>query len=209
MEASVNQISRRFAHGLTRLRTETFCAPLPSWAVYGITGNYPYGWAALHPLTLRRCRTLASRIDRSKPRSRLDGPRNELFNYSSHLEAGDLQDHIYGILGIMRVNIKPDYHLPVSDVYCKWARWLADVGSDSPFRSLDRAGIGHKENSKYDLPSWVPDWSSTPEYRYSRTSSICAHEGLCSNVSIAPESALILDGIIVGTVAPQRKHEVK
>ncbi|KAK5720341.1 hypothetical protein LTR17_015058 [Elasticomyces elasticus] len=156
---------------------------------------------AMHPLVLRRCRALADTIDRSKSKPTLTGPRHELFFFSENLEATDPRDHVYGLLGILDVRFKPDYHRSVKELFFKWTRWLAYAGPDTRF--LRRAGIGHNDVSKHGgLPSWVPDWSSRTNCGYSRRA-YNASVGLRCDMRIT-DSTFIIDGVIVGTIAPRR-----
>ncbi|KAK5719367.1 hypothetical protein LTR15_007890 [Elasticomyces elasticus] len=155
----------------------------------------------LQPLVLRRCRALADTIDRSKPKPTLTGPRHELFFFSENLEATDARDHVYGLLGILDVRFKPDYHRSVRELFFKWTRWLAYAGPDTRF--LRRAGIGHNDVSKYGgIPSWVPDWSSRTNCGYSRRA-YNACKGLRCDMRVT-NSTFIIDGVIVGTIAPRR-----
>ncbi|KAK5732197.1 hypothetical protein LTR17_010774 [Elasticomyces elasticus] len=156
---------------------------------------------AMHALVLRRCRALADTIDRSKPKPTLMGPRHELFFFSEDLEARDPRDHVYGLLGILDVRFKPDYHRSVKELFFTWTRWLAYAGPDTRF--LRRAGLGHNDVNQYGgLPSWVPDWSSRANCGYSRRA-YNASAGLKCDMRVT-DSTFIIDGVIVGTIAPRR-----
>jgi hypothetical protein len=68
------------------------------------------------------------------------------------------QDKVFALLGITeerdREAIKPDYNIPVRDLYCRIARYF--IERDQKLDVLCQAGYGR---SIPDLPSWVPDWS--------------------------------------------------
>lgn len=67
-------------------------------------------------------------------------------------------DKVYALLGIAeecdRDEIKPDYNIPVRDLYCRVARYF--IERDEKLDVLSQAGHGR---SIPDLPSWAPDWS--------------------------------------------------
>ncbi|KAK2023484.1 HET-domain-containing protein [Colletotrichum zoysiae] len=70
----------------------------------------------------------------------------------------DPRDKIYGALGAapaaIREDVRPDYSLPVEEVYVRFCRaYLARIGR---LDFLDRCDIDAREIRG---PSWVPDWS--------------------------------------------------
>ncbi|KAK2057418.1 hypothetical protein LY76DRAFT_516294 [Colletotrichum caudatum] len=70
----------------------------------------------------------------------------------------DPRDKIYGALGAapaaIREDVRPDYSLPVEEVYARFCRvYLARIGR---LDFLDRCDIDAREIRG---PSWVPDWS--------------------------------------------------
>jgi hypothetical protein len=68
------------------------------------------------------------------------------------------QDKVYALLGTTEEHdrdvIRPDYKIPVRDLYCRIARYF--IERDQKLDVLCQAGYGR---SIPDLPSWAPDWS--------------------------------------------------
>lgn len=89
---------------------------------------------------------------------------------SYEFKATDPKDKAFGIQGVCSAAsdslILPDYHKPLRQVYIDAARYL--LSHDEPLRLLSRAGMGYyfSESNEIlkDLPSWVPDWSRTPNF---------------------------------------------
>ncbi|RSL60501.1 hypothetical protein CEP54_006753 [Fusarium duplospermum] len=83
--------------------------------------------------------------------------------FASQLEATDPRDYIYGLLGITRIPILPDYGTgkPLSELYVEYVTgWLnATCGNKAspmkPLSFLPVAGVGLFGSSDI-LPSWVP-----------------------------------------------------
>jgi hypothetical protein len=74
----------------------------------------------------------------------------------------DPRDRFFALHGFLSNNntngIQIDYELPCQEVYQSWAMHSIKKGS---LKLLSLAERG--PNSKLDLPSWIPDWSSAPE----------------------------------------------
>ncbi len=69
--------------------------------------------------------------------------------------ATDLRDKVYGLLGVTKLDIEPDYSCPVSEVYVKTAiEMLNEEGLTLCFGEA-----GNALRNDRDLPSWAPDWS--------------------------------------------------
>lgn len=67
----------------------------------------------------------------------------------------DLRDKVYGVLGMTKISIDPDYSLPTAVAYTKTAHeMLRKEGLTSCFGLA-----GTAINKTPNLPSWVPDWS--------------------------------------------------
>ncbi|KAJ3459525.1 hypothetical protein MRS44_015598 [Fusarium solani] len=104
---------------------------------------------------------------------RMKLPSQELGNYTgwmtssfaSHLEATDPRDYIYGLLGVTRIPISPDYRpeKPLSELFVEYvAGWLNATRGETvdifgPLSFLSIAGIGLFSPSD-TLPSWVPNY---------------------------------------------------
>ena len=81
---------------------------------------------------------------------------------SGQCKATDPRDKIYALLEFSEgQNLEVDYHLPVTEVYRKTARYLLLTDRDYKysFFMLHMIGISFDEPMT-GLPSWVPDWSS-------------------------------------------------
>lgn len=159
------------------------------------------------PLRIKRCKTLIEKIDRSKPKTSLAYAREEIFKVTRWLNATDPRDHIYGIIGVLDVRFKANYGRSVQDLYVAWTYWLAFSRPDLSF--LNQAGFAQNKEHCYDLPSWVPDWSSIKNLRYGN-SSIYADDKMKGEFRIIKKkSILIADGVEVSEVLPRRSDGKK
>jgi hypothetical protein len=71
------------------------------------------------------------------------------------MDATDPRDKVYGLLGLAKLDIVPDYTCSVLEVYEKAAmEYLQTRGLSF---CLNEAGTGRQQS--FDLPTWVPDWS--------------------------------------------------
>jgi hypothetical protein len=160
--------------------------------------------ADMMPLTIRRCKTLVEKIDRSKPKASLASAREQVFEVTRYLKATDPHDHIYGILGVLDVRFKPDYRRSIEYLYTSWACWLALSRPDLSF--LNQAGFGQNKEHGYALPSWVPDWSSTMNLGYGN-SSVYADDKMEFEFKFIKKTKkviLIADGVEVTEVVSRR-----
>ncbi|KAI1868594.1 uncharacterized protein JN550_006169 [Neoarthrinium moseri] len=89
-----------------------------------------------------------------------------IFYTISSCEASDPRDMVYAWLGILNLDIQPDYEKTVKDVYLDWCKytsteWAADT--EGPALCLNDilrgAGLAGREGDAYGLPSWIPDLS--------------------------------------------------
>jgi hypothetical protein len=114
-------------------------------------------------LTTARVMTIVRQQVQSKQRISL----GLLLEKSIALEATDLRDKVFALLGLVTLdlcqNIAPDYRTPLADVYLDVMCRL--LGSNDPSdgrTALQYAGIGYERSDglkEQHLPSWVPDWS--------------------------------------------------
>lgn len=75
----------------------------------------------------------------------------------SEFAATDPRDHVYGLLGLLKTDIVPDYTRPVAEVY----RHFFDlyIKSTKSLVFMHIAGVGVYEDRVADLPSWVPNFT--------------------------------------------------
>jgi hypothetical protein len=86
---------------------------------------------------------------------------DHLLSLTSEFKTSEPEDKIYSLLSMANwtpVNIMPDYTMPVHTLYRNVAQSLLESNADFVLR---RAGIGYPRKVP-NLPSWVPDWSTTP-----------------------------------------------
>ena len=78
-------------------------------------------------------------------------------------KTSDPRDHVYGLLGLIELDIVPDYSedVTVADVYLEVARHCLNI---EPVDILSLAGTRNWPDAltDLDLPSWVPDWRFPP-----------------------------------------------
>lgn len=72
------------------------------------------------------------------------------------MDATDLRDKVYGLLGLIDLRIEPDYTLSVSEAYLRTMNELLKQYALGLL--LNRAGTVNRRLSQ--LPSWVVDWSN-------------------------------------------------
>src|SRR4051794_29714898 len=80
----------------------------------------------------------------------------ELVFFTNFHHASDPRDMIYALLGMLRLDLTPDYSTSVRELYCHFAGLL--VNSESGLKLLGRSGVGRGWTDESNLPSWVPDW---------------------------------------------------
>jgi hypothetical protein len=81
-----------------------------------------------------------------------------LAQYGSLLRATDPRDHVYGLLGLSSLPIKPDYTKNVTEVYIDYCRAILDAQDAKTKKDLvflQDGGTGVFDE-RLDLPSWVP-----------------------------------------------------
>ncbi|KAL9111612.1 MAG: hypothetical protein Q9187_007894 [Circinaria calcarea] len=78
-----------------------------------------------------------------------------------YFEISNLKDKIFAILGLLDATdeaFKPDYSLPVDQVYQDFAAHIVHTGDG--INMLSFAGLQYRA-SVQNIASWVPDWSAT------------------------------------------------
>ncbi|KAI5857449.1 heterokaryon incompatibility protein-domain-containing protein [Durotheca rogersii] len=85
-----------------------------------------------------------------------DVPAYVVAGISNRCSSSNPLDAIYGLLGVVELDITPDYEKPVVDLY---REWFAGVLAQGDYKDmLSWAGIGHKDYSEADgFPSWLPN----------------------------------------------------
>jgi len=114
--------------------------------------------ALLNGLTIGTLRLLQGK--------KMDLKFSEVVFVCSTFESSDSRDKIYALQGIASDGSDPRLKIDYSDeilpkdVYLNTAKYL--LTQEVPLCILHLAGIGYTRNLN-DLPSWVPDWSSSPK----------------------------------------------
>lgn len=83
--------------------------------------------------------------------------------FAQECRATDPRDKIFGLQGLLKNLIVPDYGKSTRDVYCEFA-WK-HVQVSGHLEILQYAGVAMGNPNPFGLPSWVPDWHalSLPE----------------------------------------------
>jgi hypothetical protein len=96
--------------------------------------------------------------------SKRQGEQNDLSLVCScqDLQASDSRDKVYGLLGLIKTSVAPDYQRSFEEVYSAFClAWIKEI------RNLDflsYAGVGWiPQSSGLQLPSWIPNWQAVSE----------------------------------------------
>ncbi|KAI1372806.1 heterokaryon incompatibility protein-domain-containing protein [Hypoxylon crocopeplum] len=104
-----------------------------------------------HIATLRLVSEIRSLKYRAKKGSKI------IYDVSQHCSSTDRRDAVYGLLGIVPMDMQPDYEKSVADVYREW--FSCSLEKSDTMNMLRSAGIGYDGTD--DLSSWVPNLSRT------------------------------------------------
>ncbi|KFY97989.1 hypothetical protein V500_01843 [Pseudogymnoascus sp. VKM F-4518 (FW-2643)] len=77
-------------------------------------------------------------------------------------QATDARDIVYGVKGLLNLNIKPDYNKNVREVYLDWHSEIINEcahGEKPRDYGIGWAGVGLYKENPHNLPSWLPDLS--------------------------------------------------
>ena len=119
-------------------------------------------------------------------------------------------DKVYALLGLTtdgsHKDFIPDYTKRPETLFAEVALHLLSM--DHPFQVLCSAGIGHERKYK-DLPSWAPDWSTTPKgaefdfpnHRYPKGTYTASGESQAQIVSHQEDKTLLVESIFVDEIA--------
>ena len=117
--------------------------------------------ALLHLVATLRCRHLHREDQADRIWKGISGFMTARVLLESH-KASDPRDHIYGLLGLIDLDIVPEYgeDVTLTDIFFEVAQHCLKA---EPLDILSHAGIRHSYNgadhlAPLDLPSWVPDW---------------------------------------------------
>ncbi len=136
-------------------------ARLPKSAVLPLGMNGYMPWMPIsRPATLQKFRRISSPSFITW---------NATLQLAREYAATDPRDHIYGLLGVMELDIKPDYQSKTAaDVFRDFASGFLEASRNipvnddlpsHPFRFLGCAGIGRHEYGP-DMPTWAPNFPS-------------------------------------------------
>ncbi|PMD47969.1 hypothetical protein L207DRAFT_628518 [Hyaloscypha variabilis F] len=115
------------------------------------------------------------------------------------LKASDPRDKVYGFLGLTRVGIIPDYKKDVREVYIETALHLLRLTGIT--QTLNLAGMENEQ--KFELPSWVPNWTSRRKGLYLKQSffDIKTVGDIMSDIDSSEEGVLKVIGLQLSSVA--------
>lgn len=89
---------------------------------------------------------------------------SELANIFQNRQATDPRDKIYGLLSLLPEewkstdSLRPDYTLPVSQVYTRAASRMIEVDGTLDVLALKKDFLIPRDDPIRNLPTWVPDW---------------------------------------------------
>jgi hypothetical protein len=69
----------------------------------------------------------------------------------------DPRDVFYALLGVIPIQMEPYYRKSVRQVSLEWAKDVLLGSPETGVLFLQYSGIGQRQESEYDLPSWLPD----------------------------------------------------
>jgi hypothetical protein len=69
----------------------------------------------------------------------------------------DPHDLFYGLLGVLPIQMEPDYRKSMRQVYLEWAKDLIVGSAESAVLFLPFSGTSQHQQNEYNLPSWLPD----------------------------------------------------
>jgi hypothetical protein len=87
----------------------------------------------------------------------------DILHRCRHLNCKDPKDRIYAVLSLQGFasDLKPDYNLPVESVYIAVVKSMVRAGYLHQALASVNDRIVHEQRSRYNLPSWVPDFSAS------------------------------------------------
>jgi hypothetical protein len=69
----------------------------------------------------------------------------------------DPHDLFYGLLGVLPIQMEPDYRKSIRQVSLEWAKDLLLGSAESAVLFLQLSGTSQHQQNEYNLPSWLPD----------------------------------------------------
>lgn len=98
-----------------------------------------------------------------------------------NLDATDPRDHVYGLLALTGMDIKPDYTRSLGQVYTEFARKLLETNrlqnASQELSWLQYAGVGVFDQVS-TLPSWVPNLQGRSQMKVLLSTSTAYKDGL-------------------------------
>lgn len=122
-----------------------------------------------------------------------------------NLDATDPRDHVYGLLALTGLDIKPDYTRSLGEVYTEFARKLLETNrlqnASQELSWLQYAGVGVFDQVSA-LPSWVPNLQGRSQMKVLLSTSVAYQDGLAAfaGAGCIKDNALTVPGIEVDVV---------
>ncbi|KAI8659815.1 HET domain-containing protein [Fusarium sp. Ph1] len=122
-----------------------------------------------------------------------------------NLDATDPRDHVYGLLALTDLDIKPDYTRSLGQVYTELARRLLEKNrlqnASQELSWLQYAGVGFFDQVS-TLPSWVPNLQGRSQMKVLLLTSAAYKDGLAAFIGTAciEDNTLTVPGVQVDVV---------
>ncbi|RMJ19667.1 hypothetical protein CDV36_000650 [Fusarium kuroshium] len=122
-----------------------------------------------------------------------------------NLDATDPRDHVYGLLALTGLDIKPDYTRSLGQVYTAFTRKLLETSrlrdASQELSWLQYAGVGVFDQAS-TLPSWVPNLQGRSQMKVSLSTSVTYKDGLeaFAGAACIEDNVLTVPGVEVDVV---------
>lgn len=175
-----------------------------------IAHQFNFSWGPVRTILLLQ------RYLEGHPDENYDSTIRKLFFDARFYDATNPRDKIFGLLSLVKFDIRPDYTRTVREVYCGFVKeWKEMKGEIDTI--LCHSGLGLGNEDKFGLPSWVPDFYAV-SYRqahsgYSGKISVAVHEADSKLAAfkvpasfVDPEDRLHIHGIAIDNVQKVEGH---